>query len=358
MSGAVNDQTDLSPYEKNDVIKIQAIIRGCLCRDRVNKKVQKLIDEILLRREMSSKAKEGKGNKSGIENGDVRVSSVSGTQTTIIMDTDDDTQKAQQPTNNNQKRKENSDDMKHAQESTRSLGLIEIKPNSIKESFMTNDDSVLQGSVSSILSKFEAKINPNAPAPTTTSWSTKKIQGDKREEDKNQENKTKDDKQEEKKQENYIQDDKQEEKQDEEKQLDTKGPMTKDQPQTIEKLQFPKEEEKDLEIPTERPKSSVVKNMKLRSNATKNVSSSAKVLEEQGMRMDGEIQQLLKDIKRVGDPEEPTVSFGELFDDEKVANYYEALVGTLKAAKKKKLIEYEGQYLLKGMNDKVVISIL
>ena len=76
------------------------------------------------------------------------------------------------------------------------------------------------------------------------------------------------------------------------------------------------------------------------------------------MRMDGEIQQLLKDIKRVGDPEEPSVSFGELFDDEKVANYYEALVGTLKAAKKKKLIEYEGQYLLKGMNNKVVISIL
>lgn len=279
MSGAVNDQTDLSRYEKNDVIKIQAIIRGCLCRARVSKIVQKLIDEILLRSEMSSKAKEGKGNKSGIENGDVRVRSVSGTQTKIIMDTDDDTRKAQQPTNNNQKGKADSDEMEHAKESTRSLGLIEIKPNSIKESFTTNDDSVLQGSVNSILSKFEAKRKP-------------------------------------------------------------------------------KEEEKDSVIPAERPKSSYVKNMKLRSNATKNVSSSAKVLEEQGMRMDGEIQQLLKDIKRVGDPEEPSVSFGELFDDEKVANYYEALVGTLKAAKKKKLIEYEGQYLLKGMNNKVVISIL
>jgi len=52
------------------------------------------------------------------------------------------------------------------------------------------------------------------------------------------------------------------------------------------------------------------------------------------------------------------VKFGELFDDEKVANYYEALVGTLKAAKKKGLIEYKGQYLLKGMSDKVVINIL
>lgn len=59
MSGAVNDQTDLSRYEKNDVIKIQAIIRGCLCRARVSKIVQKLIDEILLRMEMISKKKGG-----------------------------------------------------------------------------------------------------------------------------------------------------------------------------------------------------------------------------------------------------------------------------------------------------------
>ena len=74
--------------------------------------------------------------------------------------------------------------------------------------------------------------------------------------------------------------------------------------------------------------------------------------------MNDEIQQLLKDIKRVGEPGEPSVAFGELFDDEKVANYYEALVGTLKAAKKKKLITYEGQVLFKGMSDKVVISIV
>lgn len=348
----MNDQTDLSRYEKNDVIKIQAIIRGCLCRARVSKIVQKLIDEILLRMEMISKKKEGKGNKSGIKNGDVRVISVSGTHTKIIMDTDDGTRKAQQPTNNNQKRREDSDEMEHAQESTRSLGLIEIKPNSIKESFTTNDDSVLQGSVSSILSKFEAKRKPNAPVPTRT-WSTKKIQGDKQEEEKNQKNKIQEDKQEEKKQENNIQDDKQEE-----KRLNKKGSMTNEQPPTIEKSEFPKEGERDSEIPAERPKSSYVRNMKLRSNATKNVSSSAQLLEEQGMRMDGEIQQLLKDIQRVGDPEESFVSFGELFDDEKVANYYEALVGTLKAAKRKKLIEYEGQFLLKGMNDKVVISIL
>jgi hypothetical protein len=74
--------------------------------------------------------------------------------------------------------------------------------------------------------------------------------------------------------------------------------------------------------------------------------------------MNDEIQQLLTDIKRIGESGEPHVEFGDLFDDEEVANYYEALVGTLKAAKKKKLIEYEGQFLLKGFNDKVIISII
>ena len=54
----------------------------------------------------------------------------------------------------------------------------------------------------------------------------------------------------------------------------------------------------------------------------------------------------------------PFVNFGELFDDDGVANYYEALVGTLKAAKKKKLITYQGQILLKGVNDAVEIRIL
>jgi hypothetical protein len=71
-----------------------------------------------------------------------------------------------------------------------------------------------------------------------------------------------------------------------------------------------------------------------------------------------ELQRLIKDIKRVGDPAKPFVTFGDLFDDDGVANYYEALVGTLKAAKKKGLVSYEGQILLKGISDSVVISIV
>jgi hypothetical protein len=74
--------------------------------------------------------------------------------------------------------------------------------------------------------------------------------------------------------------------------------------------------------------------------------------------LNDELQQLLKDIARVGEAGKPEVKFGELFDDEEVEQYYEALVGTLKSAKKRGLIDFEGQMLLKGPNDKVVISIV
>lgn len=75
-------------------------------------------------------------------------------------------------------------------------------------------------------------------------------------------------------------------------------------------------------------------------------------------RLDEEVAQLLIDIRRIGDAGEPHVLFGQLFDDDEVANYYEALVGTLKAAKKRGLVEFKGQMLLKGVNDKVKISIV
>ena len=70
------------------------------------------------------------------------------------------------------------------------------------------------------------------------------------------------------------------------------------------------------------------------------------------------MQQLVKDIKRLGEKGTHACTFGELFDDEQVANYYEALVGTLKAAKRKGRVKYEGQMLLKGMSNNVVISIV
>jgi len=66
----------------------------------------------------------------------------------------------------------------------------------------------------------------------------------------------------------------------------------------------------------------------------------------------------LKDITRCGEKGKPNVKFGDLFDDPEVEQYYEALVGTLKNAKKRGLISFEGQMLLKGPHDNVVVSIV
>mmetsp|Transcript_11137 Transcript_11137/g.28220 ORF Transcript_11137/g.28220 Transcript_11137/m.28220 type:complete len:91 (-) Transcript_11137:382-654(-) len=65
-----------------------------------------------------------------------------------------------------------------------------------------------------------------------------------------------------------------------------------------------------------------------------NISRSESELSEYASRLDEECTQLLVDIRRIGVEGEPHTTFGELFDDDEVSNYYEALVGTLKAAKK------------------------
>ena len=78
-------------------------------------------------------------------------------------------------------------------------------------------------------------------------------------------------------------------------------------------------------------------------------------------RVDEEIQELRRDITRIGEKGDDgvwSVKFGKLFDDEKVEQFYEALVGTLKAAKKQGVIEFKGQMLLKGAHDNVDIKLL
>lgn len=52
------------------------------------------------------------------------------------------------------------------------------------------------------------------------------------------------------------------------------------------------------------------------------------------------------------------VTFGELFNDDRCANLFEALVGTLKAAKKKKIVAYDTELLLQGVHDSVKIVLL
>ena len=89
------------------------------------------------------------------------------------------------------------------------------------------------------------------------------------------------------------------------------------------------------------------------------VRSQRNLSSEVATQVQDEVLQLLVDIRRVGaNPGEPTVKFGELFDDEVVQNTYEALVGTLRSAKRQGLIDFKGQMLLKGMHDHVEISVV
>lgn len=51
------------------------------------------------------------------------------------------------------------------------------------------------------------------------------------------------------------------------------------------------------------------------------------------------------------------VTFGVLFNDDRCANIFEALVGTLRAAKKRKIVTYDGELLLQGVHDNVEIRL-
>lgn len=52
------------------------------------------------------------------------------------------------------------------------------------------------------------------------------------------------------------------------------------------------------------------------------------------------------------------VTFAELHDDPRCEQLFEALVGTLRAAKKRRLVTYKGELLLKGPSDGVEIALL
>ncbi|KAI3715876.1 hypothetical protein L6452_22864 [Arctium lappa] len=76
------------------------------------------------------------------------------------------------------------------------------------------------------------------------------------------------------------------------------------------------------------------------------------------MNVDEEIQQLKQEIKRLGHKQRDgsyKVTFGVLFNDDRCANIFEALVGTLRAAKKRKVLAYDGELLLQGVHDNVEI---
>ncbi len=79
------------------------------------------------------------------------------------------------------------------------------------------------------------------------------------------------------------------------------------------------------------------------------------------MNVEHEVELLIVEIKRLGSPNsegQTVVKFGTLFQDDRCANLFEALVGTLRAAKRKKIIKYDGQLLLQGVHDDVDIVLL
>ena len=81
------------------------------------------------------------------------------------------------------------------------------------------------------------------------------------------------------------------------------------------------------------------------------------------MDVEEECKHLVKEIERIAGGskngnDKVFCTYGQLFDDDVVQNTFEALMGTLKAAKKRDLINYEGQLLLQGVHNHVEIEIL
>ncbi|XP_050993776.1 costars family protein ABRACL [Labeo rohita] len=79
------------------------------------------------------------------------------------------------------------------------------------------------------------------------------------------------------------------------------------------------------------------------------------------MNVEHEVTLLVDEIRRLGSKNadgKTSVKFGVLFNDDQCANLFEALVGTLKAAKRKKIITFEGELLLQGVHDNVDVILL
>ncbi|KAF8594616.1 hypothetical protein BDV93DRAFT_458604 [Ceratobasidium sp. AG-I] len=79
--------------------------------------------------------------------------------------------------------------------------------------------------------------------------------------------------------------------------------------------------------------------------------------------IDGEVEQLKKEIKRLGEKPQDgqgiaVVKFGKLVRDDRCSNIFEALVGTLRAAKRKGVVSFQGQMLLQGAHDDVDVVLL
>eukprot|EP01134_Creolimax_fragrantissima_P002453 CFRG2453T1 len=81
-----------------------------------------------------------------------------------------------------------------------------------------------------------------------------------------------------------------------------------------------------------------------------------------GYNVEQDLQHLIEELTRLKEGTDENgnikVRFSTLFKDDKCANIFEALGGTLKAAKKRQIIDYQGELLLQGMSDNTDIILL
>lgn len=79
------------------------------------------------------------------------------------------------------------------------------------------------------------------------------------------------------------------------------------------------------------------------------------------MDIEHEVLLLKDEINRLGargSDGRVVVKFGTLFDDDRCANLFEALVGTLRAAKKRHIVDFDGEILLQGVHNDVDVVLL
>ena len=137
-----------SSFEK-DAIVIQSFLRGALCRARVNRMVQKLIDDILLKRKnvaISSRVKTEDDDDSSIN----------------VVDDEH---------NNNNNNNSNSNSNSKMDGSSISIDVLDIPlPKNIKDSSKKEPDEDMQESVSDILLKIESN-SPKSNEPPTRNFS-------------------------------------------------------------------------------------------------------------------------------------------------------------------------------------------
>ena len=88
---------------------------------------------------------------------------------------------------------------------------------------------------------------------------------------------------------------------------------------------------------------------------------SLSLVRKDAMNVAHEVELLVQEIKRLGQQNSDgqyVVKFGVLFSDDRCANLFEALVGTLRAAKRKKIVKYDKELLLQGVDDNTDIVLL